>query len=335
LENKNRQIIFAKRPNGLPDQSTFELRETNIPELMPGEVVVQANFLSVDPYMRGRMKEEKSYAKPFELGKPLLGKVIGEVVKSKNANFVVGDYVEGLLDWADYSITDGSNIKKIDPEIQPKTAVSHILGMPGLTAYFGLLDIGKPKPGETVVVSGAAGAVGSIVGQIAKLKNCKVVGIAGNDDKIAYLKNELGFDEVINYRTTSNIKQALERVCPQGIDVYFDNVGGEISDGALSLLNFHARVPLCGQIALYNMETIETGPRILPHLLTRSVLLKGFIVRDYEERYEEGLKNLFMWYKEGKLKYRENIVEGLENAPDAFLGLFRGDNIGKQLVKVR
>ncbi len=331
---KNRQVLLAKRPKGLPDDSTFQFVETEVPELKAGEVLVRTLYLSVDPYMRGRMNDAKSYAEPFEVGKPLTGGVVGKVVKSNDPNFSEGDYVTARLDWADYSVADGNYLKKIDPNAAPITTALHVAGMPGLTAYFGLLDIGKPKAGETVVVSGAAGAVGMVVGQIAKIKDCRVVGIAGSDEKINFLKNELGFDEVINYKTSKNIREDLKKACPNGIDVYFDNVGGEISDAALSLLNFHARVALCGQIAHYNDTKIEMGPRILPYLLTRSVLLKGFIVSDYADRADEGIKQLSEWLKEGKIKYKETIYEGLENAPDAFLGLFRGDNIGKMLVKV-
>lgn len=334
MKLKNRQVLFAKRPQGMPDESTFQFVETDVPELKDGEVLVRTLYLSVDPYMRGRMNAAKSYAPPFEVGKPLKGGIIGKVVQSKDPNFLEGDYVSARLDWADYSVVNGKRLHKIDPNLSPITAALHVAGMPGLTAYFGLIDIGKPKAGETVVVSGAAGAVGSVAGQIAKLKGCRVVGIAGSDEKLAYLKNELGFDEAINYKTTANLRDALENACPNGIDIYFDNVGGKVTDAAAFLLNFHARFVLCGQIAHYNDAKVEMGPRFLPYFLTRSVLLKGFIVSDYEDRIEEGCQQLAAWLKEGKLKYKETIVEGLEHAPDAFLGLFRGENIGKMLVKV-
>lgn len=331
---KNRQVLLAKRPQGVPDESTFQFVETHVPELKDGEVLVRTLYLSVDPYMRGRMNAAKSYAPPFEVGKPLIGGVVGKVVRSNDPNFSEGDYVTARLDWADYSVVNGKRLQKIDPNLAPVTTALHVAGMPGLTAYFGLIDIGKPKAGETVVVSGAAGAVGSVVGQIAKLKGCRVVGIAGSDEKIAYLKNELGFDEVINYKTTANLREALKKACPDGIDIYFDNVGGEITDAVVFLLNFHSRFVLCGQIAHYNDTEVEMGPRFLPYFLTRSVLLKGFIVSDYADRFDEGYQQLAAWLKEGQLKYKETIVDGLEHAPDAFLGLFRGENIGKMLVKV-
>lgn len=334
MKTLNRQIILLERPKGLPDPSNFKINETEIPELKNGEIIVQTHYLSVDPYMRARMRDEESYAKPFEIGKPLKGRVVGRVVNSNHSEFEVGNFVTGMLDWADYSISDGNGIKKINPDIAPISVNLHVLGMPAITAYFGLLDIAKPKSGETVVVSGAAGAVGTVVGQLAKLKGCYVVGIAGSNEKKEFLEKEIGFDKVINYNATSNIKEDLLKVCPKGIDIYFDNVGGEISDVALSLLNFHSRVTICGQIAHYNTETIEMGPRLFSHFVTRSVLLKGFIVRDYAERFEEATAHLSEWFSEGKLKYRENIIEGLENAPNAFLGLFHGDNIGKQMVKV-
>ncbi|WP_216829827.1 NADP-dependent oxidoreductase [Alkalihalobacterium elongatum] len=335
MASKNRQILLAKRPKGLPDESTYHFVETDIPSINDNEVLVQAQYLSVDPYMRGKMSDAKSYTAPFELDQPLQGGVVGTVIKSNHPKFNQGDTVTGLLDWADYTAVDGKLIRKIDPNQAPITTALYVNGMPGLTAYFGLLDIGQPKAGETVVVSGAAGAVGMIVGQIAKIKGCRVVGIAGSEEKNAYLMNELGFDAAINYKTTENIRQALKEACPNGVDVYFDNVGGEISDAVFSLLNFHARVALCGQIAHYNDTKVEMGPRFLATFLKRSVLLKGFIVTNYADRYEEGICDLATWLREGKIKYKENIVEGLENAPDAFLGLFRGDNLGKQLVKIQ
>ncbi|AXF55388.1 NADP-dependent oxidoreductase [Salicibibacter kimchii] len=332
--DKNRQILLAKRPQGLPDQSTFKFEETSVPKPGDSQVLVRSHYLSVDPYMRGRMNDTKSYAAPFEVDQPLTGGVVGEVVTSNHPDFTDGDFVTGRLNWADYTAADGAYVQKINPETAPITTALYVTGMPGLTAYFGFMDIGQPKAGETVVVSGAAGAVGMIVGQIAKIKGCRVVGIAGSDEKVTYLKHELHFDEVINYKTSGNIREALKTACPNGIDIYFDNVGGDITDAVLLQLNFHARVALCGQIAHYNAEKVESGPRFLPYLLTRSVLLKGFIVRDYADRYEEGINALAKWLNEGKIKYKETIVEGLENAPDAFLGLFRGENLGKQLVKV-
>jgi NADPH:quinone reductase len=335
MTNKlNRKILFASRPTGMPDESNFKLIEENIPEIQEGEVLVKTLYLSVDPYMRGRMSDAKSYAKPYEVGEPFLGGMVGKVVESKNARFEAGQYVEGRLEWAEYNVSDGSSIRKINPGLAPVSTAMHVLGMPGLTAYFGLLYIGEPKEGETVVVSGASGAVGTIVGQIAKLKGCRVVGIAGGDDKCAFLTEELGFDAAINYKTTENLRKALKEACPNGVDVYFDNVGGAISDAVMTLINFQSRTIICGQISQYNLENRELGPRVAGQLLTTSSLMKGFIVSDYAQHNKEGLTQLSQWVREGSIKYRENIVEGFENTVDAFLGLFRGDNIGKQLVKV-
>lgn len=318
----------------MPDESNFKMIEESIPEIQEGEVLVKTLYLSVDPYMRGRMSDAKSYAKPYEVGEPFLGGMVGKVVESKNARFEAGQYIEGRLEWAEYNVSDGSSIRKINPELAPVTTAMHVLGMPGLTAYFGLLYIGEPKEGETVVVSGASGAVGTIVGQIAKLKGCRVVGIAGGDDKCAFLTEELGFDAAINYKTTENLRKALKEACPNGVDIYFDNVGGAISDAVMTLINFQSRTIICGQISQYNLENRELGPRVAGQLLTTSSLMKGFIVSDYAQHNKEGLTQLSQWVREGKIKYRENIVEGFENTVDAFLGLFRGDNIGKQLVKV-
>lgn len=332
--NRNRKIIFVSRPKGMPDESNFEMIEENVPEINEGEVLIKTLYLSVDPYMRGRMSDAKSYAKPYEVGEPFLGGMVGKVVNSKNSRFQEGQYVEGILSWAEYNLSDGSTIRKINPEWAPITTALHVLGMPGLTAYFGLMYIGEPKEGETVVVSGASGAVGTIVGQIAKLKGCQVVGIAGADDKCKFLTEELGFDAAINYKTVENLRKSLKEACPNGVDVYFDNVGGPVSDAVMSLINFQSRTIICGQISQYNLERPEMGPRVAGQLLTTSSLMKGFIVSDYAKYNKEALIQLSQWVKEGKIQYRENIVEGFENTIDAFLGLFRGENIGKQLVKV-
>ncbi|MEN0649311.1 NADP-dependent oxidoreductase [Caldifermentibacillus hisashii] len=333
MKNENRRIILGSRPSGMPTKENFQIVTEAIPEIKEGEILIQTIFLSVDPYMRGRMTGIKTYVDPFEVGKVLTGGVVGKIVESKHSNFQEGDIVEGQLDWADYSVSNERHIRKVDPNLAPISTALGVIGMPGLTAYFGLLDIGKPKEGETVVISGAAGAVGMVVGQIAKLKGCHVVGIAGSQEKIAYLKEELGFDAVINYKT-DQIKQALKTACPNGIDVYFDNVGGEISDLVLRFMNFHSRIVLCGDISQYNNEKIEYGPRFQSLLVTRSILMQGFIVSNYSKRFAEGYRDLAKWVSEGKLKYRETIIDGLENAPDAFIDLFYGKNIGKQLVRV-
>jgi len=331
---QNKQIRLVSRPKGMPCTENFQLVETSIPQPQEGEVLIRTLYLSVDPYMRGRMSDRKSYIPPFPLGEVITGGVIGEVVESKADDLKPGDLVVGELGWQLYQVASSKKLNKWDPNLAPITTALGILGLTGLTAYFGLMEIGQPKAGETVVVSGAAGAVGSVVGQIAKLHGCRVVGIAGSDEKVRYLVDELGFDAAINYKTSANLKQDLSQACPHGVDIYFDNVGGEITDAVMPFLNFQARIPLCGQISLYNSEKTDTGPRILPYLLIKSALVKGFIVRDYKDRFDEGIRQLAQWLKEGKLKYKESIVEGFENTIDAFLGLFRGDNIGKQLVKV-
>ncbi|MBA4493106.1 NADP-dependent oxidoreductase [Paenactinomyces guangxiensis] len=333
-EEKNQQILLVKRPKGMPTEEDFKMVDKPVPQPEEGAVLIRTLYLSVDPYMRGRMNDRKSYVPPYQLNEVITGGVVGEVVQSKAADLKEGDIVLGNLGWQKYSVTGSNQVRKINPDIAPVTTALGILGMPGLTAYFGLLDIGQPKAGETVVVSGAAGAVGSVVGQIAKIKGCRVVGIAGSDEKNNYLVNELGFDAAINYKTTPDIKKALADACPKGVDIYFDNVGGDISDAVISLLNHKARIPLCGQISLYNLEKPDIGPRIQPQLLITSALMKGFIVSDYADRFDEGISQLTQWVAQGQCKFRENIIEGFENTVKAFLGLFSGENIGKQLVKV-
>ncbi|XQY92151.1 NADP-dependent oxidoreductase [Metabacillus sp. HB246100] len=328
------QIVLASRPAGMPDESTFQFEEREIGEVKDGEILLKTLYVSVDPYMRGRMREGKSYIEPFQLGKVIEGGSIGEVVESKSEQYKVGDVVIGGFGWQTYYKAGEKEVRKIDPALAPVSTHLGVLGMTGLTAYFGLLDIGKPKEGETVVISGAAGAVGSIVGQIAKIKGARVVGIAGSEEKISFLKDELNFDEVINYRTTEDMKAEIERTCPNGVDVYFDNVGGEISDAIFTQLNRFARVPVCGAISAYNLEKADVGPRVQGFLIKNSVLMQGFTVGNYSDRFQEGAKQLAEWLQEGKVKYRETIREGFENIPDAFLDLFEGNNIGKLLVKV-
>ncbi|MEP6627331.1 MAG: NADP-dependent oxidoreductase, partial [Ginsengibacter sp.] len=304
------QIVLAGRPRGIPTQENFRTETISLPELKSDEVLIKGLFYSVDPYMRGRMNDVKSYSPPFQVDAPISGGVVCEVQESKSADYKKGDIILGMLPWATQSIAPSKEIRKIDTSLAPASYYLGILGMPGLTAYFGLIDIGKPKSGETVVVSGAAGAVGIVVGQIAKLKGCKVVGIAGSDDKISMLKAEFHFDEVINYKTTANIGEAIKKACPDGVDIYFDNVGGEISDAVIANINFHARIVLCGQISLYNSTERPMGPRLQPMLLTRSVLMQGFIVSNYQSRFPEGIVQLSQWVKEGKLTYKETIMNG-------------------------
>lgn len=331
---QTKQIILSGRPKGLPSMEDFETRNIELPELKDQELLLEAMYLSVDPYMRGRMNDAKSYVPPFEIGKAISGGVVAKVIESKSANFKAGDVVNGNLPWQQYCISTQKGLQKIDDSLAPPSYYLGILGMPGLTAYFGLMHIGKPKAGETVVISGAAGAVGIVAGQIAKIQGCKVVGIAGSDDKINLLKERFGFDEGINYKTTTNIKKAIAEACPDGVDIYYDNVGGDISDAVIRNINFHARIVLCGQIALYNSTEIPMGPRLQPMLLTRSVLMQGFIVSNYQDRFKEGITQLSQWLKEGKLQYEETIVKGFDKLPSALLGLFTGENTGKMIVKV-
>lgn len=331
---ENKQILLVSRPAGMPELANFKLIDAAVPQPKDGEVLLRTLYLSVDPYMRGRMSDRKSYVPPFALNDVINGGGVGEVIQSNAATFHPGDIVTGMLGWQLYSVAKAAELRKIDPNLAPVTTALGVLGMPGLTAYFGLLDIGQPKSGETVLVSGAAGAVGMTVCQIARTKGCRVVGIAGSDEKNRYLENDLGVDATVNYKTAGDLKRALNDACPAGVDVYFDNVGGEISDAALPLINHGARIAVCGQISLYNLEKPDVGPRIQPYLLVKSALMKGFIITDYAARFGEGVAQLTQWLAQGKLKYAENIVAGFENAPRAFLALFAGENLGKQLVRV-
>lgn len=330
----NRQILLAARPVGYPRESDFDLVEKPIPTPEMGQMLIRVIYLSLDPYMRGLMSGGPSYARPLQIGDVMVGGTVGKVTQSSHPGFVKGDIVEGMLGWQEYAISDGGGLRKIDPETAPISTALGVLGMPGLTAYFGLLDITHPKPGETVMVSGAAGAVGSAVGQIAKIKGCRVIGTAGSDAKINYLVGELGFDAAFNYRSIENYFDALREMCPDGIDVYFDNVGGAITDAVVRLLAPKARIAVCGQISQYNLERPEMGPRLLPHLLAKQARAEGFFVFQFADRYPKALKQLTEWLQAGKLKYREDIVDGIENAPRAFIGMLNGRNMGKQLVKL-
>jgi NADPH-dependent curcumin reductase CurA len=335
---KTKQIVLASRPQGMPTAANFRTEEVALPALKDGDVLLKGVYYSVDPYMRGRMNDAKSYVPPFELNKPITGGVVAEVVESKDDSLKPGDLVMGngprpLLPWAVNLVVPANSLRVLDTKLAPASYYLGILGMPGLTAYFGLMDIGKPKAGETVVISGAAGAVGIVVGQIAKIQGCRAVGIAGGPDKVKMLKSKFGFDETIDYKATSDMTAAIAKACPQGVDIYFDNVGGEISDAVMANINFHARVPLCGQISLYNSTEVPTGPRIQGKLVTRSVLMQGFIIGDYTARFPEGIQHLAKWVKEGKLKYTETFIDGFDKLPEALLGLFSGKNSGKMIVK--
>jgi len=331
---KTQQIVLESRPEGLPTFENFRMEDIELDDMQSNEITIEGQFYSVDPYMRGRMNDTKSYVEPFQIDQPINGGGVAKVTASKSANFKTGDLVMGRLDWRKISITNGKGFHKIDTSVAPASYYLGILGMTGLTAYFGLIDIGKPKSGETVVVSGAAGAVGMVVSQIAKIYGCRVIGIAGTNEKVKMLKDEYGLDEVINYKTTKNIKKDIAQYCPKGVDIYFDNVGGEISDAVIANINFHGRIVLCGQISLYNSTEVPVGPRLQPMLLTRSVLMQGFIVSNYESRFSEGMKQLGQWVKEDKLKSTETIVHGFEKLPTALLGLFKGVNTGKMIVAV-
>ena len=324
----NRQWLLKSRPEGEPTEENFELVETRIQQPGEGEVLRRTLWLSVDPYMRGRMSTAKSYVAPAELGKPMGGGTVSEVVASNNPKFAPGDIVLGFDGWQTHAVSDGKGLRKLDPAQAPPSYALGVLGMPGLTAYVAMLDIGQPKEGETVVVSAAAGAVGSIAGQIAKIRGCRVTGIVGSDEKCVYVRRELGFDACINYRT-ADLKTAL----PDGIDVYFDNVGGAILEAVLRKLNVHARIPLVGLISQYNDAKPAPGPNLSP-LLTNRVTLRGMIVSDHAHRLPDFLRDVGQWLSEGKIRYREDVVEGFENTPRAFLGLFRGENTGKRIVKV-
>ena len=333
MDLSTKQIVLFSRPKGKPVLENFESKNIQLPELADKEISLEALYFSVDPYMRGRMNDAKSYIPPFELGKPISGGTIAKVVKSNSINFKENDIVSGNLPWQQHCISTENNIIKIDTSNAPASYFLGVLGMPGLTAYFGLMQIDKPKNGETVVVSGAAGAVGIVVGQLAKMQGCRVVGIAGSDEKVKLLKEEFGFDEVINYKTCTDLKIAITKACPNAVDIYYDNVGGETSDAVISNINFNARIVLCGQIALYNSTETPMGPRLQPMLLTRSVLMQGFIIGNYQSQFSEGMGQLSHWLKEGKLKYKETIVKGFDKLPAALLGLFEGENIGKMIVE--
>lgn len=328
----NRQIILASRPNGKASLTNFEIVSREIPTLKEGEILSKILYISVDPYMRNRMDERSSYIELFQLNEPITGGIIGQVIQSNSSIFQVGDFVLGFSSWGDYFTAQATELEKITLPEQSLSLALGILGMPGMTAYFGLLDISKPKPGETLVVTAAAGAVGSVVGQIGKVKGCHVIGIAGSEEKVRYIKQELAFDQALNYKDPK-FEQELMKATSQGVDVYFDNVGGPITDAVVNRINRHARIVICGQISMYNHEK-DFGPRLFPKLLVKSSLAKGFIVDEYEEHFPEARKQIAKWIEEGKLKYQESIMQGLESVPKAFLALFSGENHGKQLVKV-
>src|SRR5258705_9544208 len=326
----NRQIVLRRHPVGMPRPADFDLVESPRPAPRDDEVLCRTIYLSLDPYMRGRISGARSYAHPVEPGQVIVGATVGEVIESKYAG--LGDIVLGYDGWQSHAVAKGGGLRKLDPKQAPISTALGVLGMPGMTAYVGLLDIGQPKSGETVVVSAASGAVGSAVGQIARIKGARAVGIAGSRDKCDYVVRELGFDHCVNYKT-GDLAAALRAACPSGVDVYFDNVGGDVLRAVTTLLNQNARIPLCGLISEYNATESTPGPNLRPLLVNR-VLLKGFIVSPHLSRLGEFLKDCGGWVREGRLKHREDVVVGLEKAPEAFIGLLQGKNFGKLLVRV-
>ena len=330
--NVNRQILLKSRPEGAPGLDNFELVERPVPEPGEGEVLMRTLYLSLDPYMRGRMSAAKSYAKPAAVGEPMVGGTVGEIVASRNPKFSVGDIVLGYGGWQEYALSSGTALRKLDPAAAPISTALGVLGMPGMTAYVGLLEIGQPKPGETVVVAAASGAVGSVVGQIAKIKGCRAVGIAGGADKCRFVTGELGFDACVDHRAP-DFARALEAACPKGIDVYFENVGGAVQQTVWPLLNDFARIPVCGLIAQYNSPTPLPGPDMFS-VLRKRLMLRGFIVSDFAAKQGDFLREAGEWVRAGRLKYREDVADGLAQAPAAFLGLLQGKNFGKMLVRV-
>ncbi|HWN20712.1 MAG TPA: NADP-dependent oxidoreductase [Gaiellaceae bacterium] len=329
----NRQITLAARPVGFPQESDFALLETPVPEPGPGQVLVRSHWLSLDPYMRGRMSEARSYAKPTQVGEVMTGQAVGEVVESDDGRYAVGELVVGQLGWQEYTLARGGALRKIDTTVAPAQAYLHVLGTTGLTAYFGLIDVGRPKPGDTVVVSGAAGAVGQVVGQLARIAGCRTVGVAGGPEKVVELRELYGYDVGIDYKA-DDVNAALKDACPRGVDVYFDNVGGALSETIFRRLALGARVAVCGQISQYNLTEPEFAPRSLGFLIVFRARLEGFLVSDYAHRFDEGLTRLGALLAEGRLTYREDVTEGLEHAPRAFIGMLRGENRGKTLVQI-
>ena len=328
----SREVRLAARPRGEPSEEHFEIAETPVPEPAVGEILVRNAYFSVDPYMRPRMNAVRSYAASFELGEALHGGAVGRVEESRNPGFAVGDWVLHGLGWREWALSDGRGVRAIDPAIAPVSTALGVLGMPGLTAYHGIFEIGKPKEGDVVFVSGAAGAVGSAAGQMARIAGCRVIGSAGSPEKLAWLR-ELGFDDVFDYHDVTP-RDALRELAPDGIDVYFDNVGGDHLEAAIGAMRMYGRIVACGSIGVYNEAEPAPGPRNLFHVVTKRLLMQGYIISDHFDEYPEFLGRAGEWVRDGRLRYRETVVEGIENAPRAFLGLFHGDNIGKMLVKV-
>ncbi len=334
----NRQITLASRPHGAPTAENFTLKEVEVPKIKDGEVLLRSVYLSLDPYMRGRMSDAASYADPVNIGDPMVGGVVSRVVESQNSNFVEGDWILGYTGWQDYAVSDGTGLTGLGPDFSKPSYALGVLGMPGYTAYMGLLDIGKPKAGETIVVGSATGPVGATVGQIGKIKECRVVGVAGGEDKCRHAVEVLGFDACIDHKA-DNFAEQLAAACPDGVDVYYENIGGKVFQAVLPLFNACARMPVCGLIAHYNATELPEGPDrsalIMRAILTKRLTVKGFIIfDDYPDHYNEFAKEMLPWLASGQVKYKEQIVDGLENAPAAFMGLLEGENFGKLVVRI-
>ncbi|MDE2138184.1 MAG: NADP-dependent oxidoreductase [Gammaproteobacteria bacterium] len=333
----NRRFLLARRPRGEPVAEDFRFEEVPVPVPAAGEVLLRTRYLSLDPYMRGRMSDAPSYVPPVALDAPMAGQTVSVVETSNNSAYRAGELVVGNAGWQDYAVSDGRDLTRIDPALERPSYALGVLGMPGLTAYVGLLDIGTPRAGETVVVAAATGAVGSVVGQIARVKGCRVVGIAGGPQKCDYAVKNLGFDACIDHRAGA-LRERLAAACPKGIDVYFENVGGEVLYAVVPLLNVGARVPLCGLIAWYNLEKAPDGldhtPALLSSVLRRRIKIQGFIVLDHYQRFPAFYRDMSGWLREGQVRYREDLIEGLEQAPHGLMGLLRGENFGKLVVRV-
>jgi NADPH-dependent curcumin reductase CurA len=333
----NRRIVLARRPQGAPSTEDFRLETHPVPVAGPGQVLLRTRYLSLDPYMRGRMNDAPSYAPPVAIGAVMTGQTVSVVESSGVAGFMVGDLVLANTGWQDYGISDGRDLMKIDAALAQPSYVLGVLGMPGLTAYVGLLDIGQPQTGETVVVPAASGAVGSVVGQIAKIKGCRVVGVAGGREKCAYVRDTLGFDACLDHRE-AELPKRLAAACPRGIDVYFETVGGAVLAAVVPLLNRGARIPLCGLISWYNLaklpEGVDRTPQLLVAVLQKRLKIQGFIIFDHYDRLPAFLQDMSGWLREGRVRYREDVIVGLENAPRGLMGLLQGENFGKLVVRV-
>jgi len=333
-DTKNVQIRLASRPTGWVTEDNFTVTEEAVPDIEEGQLLVRNIFMSVDPYMRGRMNDTKSYVPSFQIGEVLQAGVVGEVIASKNDKFSEGDHVTGMLGWENYSVSDGGQLRKVTPGTMPLSYHLGVLGMPGMTAYVGLFTIADTKPDDQVFVSAASGAVGSVVGQLAKIHGCRVSGCAGSDDKVALLTDALGYDAAFNYRSSESILASIKEVCPEGIDVDFENVGGEIFEAALWSMRDFGRIALCGMISNYNDAQLQPGPRGMMAIIGRRLMIRGFIVSDHPEACQEYVVKASAWLAEGKMTYRETIAEGVENAPTAFIDLLNGRNVGKQIVQL-